>query len=120
MCGVCVFPGGVAVTVSFATVDKAVHRDGAGNDAGTTETSVREVSLQLLADLITSPFIHRKQCTHQRQTFYFFGAFFSVPAVFLILFLSSALELFFSPKLKKIIMYKQVQKIGKAFFRISF
>ncbi len=56
MC-VCVFPGGVAVTVSVATVDKAVYRDGAGNDAGTTETSVGEVSLQLLADLITSLFI---------------------------------------------------------------
>lgn len=41
---VCVCPEGVAVTVSVATVDKAVYRGGAGNDAGTTETSVGEVS----------------------------------------------------------------------------
>lgn len=57
MCvSVCVCPGGVAVTISVATVDKAVYRGGACNDAGTTETSVGEVSLQLLADHITSHF----------------------------------------------------------------
>lgn len=51
----------MAVTVSVATADKAVCRGGAGNDAGATETGVREASALLLADLITSHhtlFIH--------------------------------------------------------------
>lgn len=68
----CVCPGGVAVTVSVATVDKAVYRGGAGNDAGTTETSVGEVSLLLLADLITSHTFqtqpHNNFLTHSQKT----------------------------------------------------
>lgn len=50
----------MAVTVSVAKVDKAVYHSGAGNDAGTTGTSVVEMSLLFLADLITSHTFHTK------------------------------------------------------------